>query len=414
LYDPGGFVFIASMGWPDAEVVDFTEKELRSWKLLGEFRSMLGEVPPRHAGSGGRPVRKGGPKRLLAEEDYLCAFLFAQFNPIIDSMRGLCAASDFPRVQAEVCSRKMSLGSFSEAQSVFGFERLERLFSELAAGTIGSEKARPGLPPGLLKRLRLVDSTVFHAVPRMAWARWRGGKREGGAVRLHLKFRVADSAPAAVVPGPARLCERKAFEMMVEPDEFYVGDRYYGRDYDLLRRLDETGCGYVLRLYAQAFMTVIGELALTDQDRAAGVVSDRIVRLGSTPRWHLGPVRVVTVEKPGMAEPVVIVTNQLDPQAMSAALVGEIYRGRWEIELFFRWLKCVFGRPAQWHWLAESPEGVGIQLYTALIASLLLCRRMGKLPGKRLMEALRWHQSGMIDAATLARVLGEHAVKEPA
>lgn len=402
------------MGRPVALELDFTEKDLHSWRMLSEFRELLTGVPPLDAAGGGRPARKGGPKRLLAEEDYLCAFLFAQFNPIIDSMRGLCAASGFPRVQVEVCSRKMSLASFSEAQSVFGFERLERLFSELAAGTIGQEQARPGLPPELLKRLRLVDSTVFHAVPRMAWARWRGGKRPGGAVRLHLKFRVADSAPSAVVPGPARLCERKAFEMMIEPDEFYVGDRYYGRDYDLLRRLDEAGCGYVLRLCAQAFMTVIEELPLTDEDRAAGVVSDRIVRLGSTPRWHLGPVRVVTVEKPGMDEPVIIVTNQLDPQAMSAALVAEIYRSRWEIELFFRWLKCVFGRPAQWHWLAQSPEGVGIQLYTALIAALLLCRRMGKLPGKRMMEALRWHQSGMIDDVTLARVLAEHGVKKPA
>lgn len=403
------------MGQRKGHGKDFTEEELRSWKLLGEFRSVLDEGPPASDASGAAgSSHKGGPARLLREEDYLCAFLFAQFNPIIDSMRGLCAASNFPRVQAEVCSRRMSLGSFSEAQSVFGFERVERLFTQLATETIDRGEARRGLAPELFKRLRLVDSTVFHAVPRMAWAHWRGGQREGAAVRLHLKFRVFDAASAAVVAGPARLCERKALEMMVEPGEFYVGDRNYGRDYGLLGRLQEAGCGYVLRICEQASMTTIEDLALTAEDRAAGVVSDRILRLGAGPRWHLEPVRVVRVEKLELDEPVIIVTNQLEPEDLSAALVAEIYRGRWEIELFFRWLKCVFGRPAQWHWFAESPEGVGIQLYTALIAALLLARRMGKLPGKRLMEALRWHQAGMIDDATLATTLAGYGVKKPA
>lgn len=390
----------------------FSEEDLRSWKLLDEFRSLLDGVPAaKHATNAPRP-RKGGPYRLLSEEDYLCAFLFAQFNPIIDSMRGLCAASEFPRVQSEVCTRKMSLGSFSEAQSVFGFERLEKIFTKLATEAIDRGETRNGLPPALVRRLRLVDSTVFHAVPRMAWAHWRGGQRKGAAVRLHLKFRLLDSAPEDVVAGSARLCERKALEMMVEPGDFYVGDRNYGRDYGLFARLDGSGCGYVMRLCDQAAMTVIEELPVNDEDREAGVVSDRIVRLGAASRWHTGPVRVVRVEKPELDEPVIIVTNQLAPEALSAALVAEIYRSRWEIELFFRWLKCVFGRPAQWHWFAESPEGVGIQLYTALIAALLLSRRMGKLPSKRVMEALRWHQSGMIDEATLAKVLDSHGVKK--
>ena len=49
---------------------------------------------------------------------------------------------------------------------------------------------------------------------------------------------------------------------------------------------------------------------------------------------------------------------------------------------------------------------MGIQLYTALIALLLLARRLGKLPTKRMTEALRWHQAGVISAAELAQALG--------
>lgn len=73
-------------------------------------------------------------------------------------------------------------------------------------------------------------------------------------------------------------------------------------------------------------------------------------------------------------------------------------------------LKNQYYLTEQWHWFAESAEGVGIQLYCALIAALLLARRLGKLPNKRMVEALRWHQMGMIDEDELARALGKKSV----
>ena len=150
------------------------------------------------------------------------------------------------------------------------------------------------------------------------------------------------------------MCERKAFADMIKPGEFYVGDRNCGRSYQLLGSLDEAGCGYIVRLLESAGTTVIEELEIDDEDRAAGVVSDRIVRLGSRERWHHGPVRVVRIEKPSMDEPLLLVTNRLERDKFSAALVAQIYWQRWGIELFFRWFKCILGRPAQWHWFAES------------------------------------------------------------
>jgi len=69
-----------------------TVEELQTWKLLGEFRDLLADAPPSTAS---QPSTKGAPTRLLQEDDYLCAFLFARFNPVISSMRGLCACSKF-------------------------------------------------------------------------------------------------------------------------------------------------------------------------------------------------------------------------------------------------------------------------------------------------------------------------------
>ena len=378
--------------------VDISVDQLHSWSLLGEFRAVLDKVAPAQ-----RPASpKGGPKRLLTEEDYLSSILFTLFNPVIDSMRGLCACSDLNKVREEVTSRHISLGSFSEAQHVFGYERIEKVFYLLA-----EENRRLRLGPAAAQApdISMVDSSVFSAVGRMEWAQWRHRHSDERAVRLHLKFHLFDAAPAGANITEGRKCERKALEEMIKPDEFYVGDRYYGRDYKMHTRFEQAGCRYIFRLSNDAHMHVIEELALDAEDLAEAVVYDRIVRLGARARWHSKKVRVILVFREGMEEPVLLVTNCRDRDRYSAALIAQIYRQRWSIELFFRWVKCTLGQPNAWHWLAESRKGVTIQLYAALIAALLLSRRMGKLPNKRSMEMIAFHAMGMVDARDIERVL---------
>ena len=62
------------------------------------------------------------------------------------------------------------------------------------------------------------------------------------------------------------------------------------------------------------------------------------------------------------------------------------------MELFFRWIKCILGNR---HGLAESPRGVAIQIYLALIASLLLQKSIGQRPNKRMFEAIQLYLMGM-------------------
>ncbi len=380
--------------------------QLHSWNLLGEFRDRLHKI------SGEPSPPAGGPTRLLTKEDYLCAFLFAQFNPVIDSARGLCACSDLARVQEEVCTRHISLGSFSEAQSVFGSATLETLFEQLVreapealsgSGATGSRHAM----------LCAIDSTVMRAVPRMEWAEWRSqGSKTLHAARLHLSFNVLDGVPTGALVSPAKKCERAGFKKMPKAGEFYVGDRNYGYGYKLLAELEEQECGYAMRIRESASMTLIEELSITQEDRAAGVVSDQIVRLGARGCWHHGPVRVVKVEKPQLEEPLIIVTNRLDPTSHSAELIAAIYKERWKIEIFFRWFKCVLGRPGKMHWFAESEKGAAIQIYSALIAALLLARRLGNLPSKRTIEMLRFHSMGFASGDELERSLASQPTKK--
>ena len=76
---------------------------------------------------------------------------------------------------------------------------------------------------------------------------------------------------------------------------------------------------------------------------------------------------------------------------LPAEIIAHIYRYRWQIELFFRWLKCILGCR---HLLAHSENGVAIQVYCALIASLLITIWTGRKPTKRTFELLCFYFMG--------------------
>ena len=90
-------------------------------------------------------------------------------------------------------------------------------------------------------------------------------------------------------------------------------------------------------------------------------------------------------------------------------MVG-LYRHRWEIEKFFRWLKCLI--PCR-HWFAESAGGVTLQIYLCIIMGLLLTGQLGRKPNKRIKELLDFHQLGWIDDEELAaKVTAEAAARD--
>jgi len=141
----------------------------------------------------------------------------------------------------------------------------------------------------------------------------------------------------------------------------------------------------VTTVYNNSLITRLEEpRTLTQADREAGVFEDVKVRLGNDEDGPQG--RLVRVEKDGHT--FLLFTNLED---IEAELVSLIYRCRWQIELFFKWIKCVLGCR---HWLAESQAGVTIQVYCALIASVLLVLWTGSRPTKRQWETLQLYGWG--------------------
>lgn len=364
------------------------EKKLRSWKLLDDFRSRLAKIraqapPPPEK-------RPGGPERLLLEEHYFSLMLFGMLNPVLDTMRGLCAASHLERVQDEVCGRPVSLGSFSEAQGVFDPELLKGVFLDLAAqNQISWGDARLA---HLADKLKLVDGTLLPALPRMHWALWLNDQNR--AAKLHLKFSVLRQAACDALITTGNSCERKALRKFVKQGEIIVADRYYGLEYGFFGELGRIGASCVIRIRNKPRMEIVEELSLTEADRAAGVTWQAKVKLGD--QWQGEPIRVVRVEVDGKA---LLLATDLE---IEAELIALIYRYRWQIELFFKWLKSILGCR---HLMAESPEGVAIQIYSALIAALMLQAFTGKRPGKRAMELIRMYLMGYADLEEVIALL---------
>ena len=356
---------------------------MQRWRLIERFQAVLAEtVGPETGGTW------ADPRRRVELGEYLGLYLFGLLNPVVTTMRGLCAASELERVQDEICGERVSLGSFSEAQAVVEPELLEAVFGRLLAA--GGKKRRA-------PRRYVVDSTVMRVVPRMSWALWRRNRGAEGAVRLHVEFDLARGRVEHFAVTPAKTCERRQWRRCAQPGSCYIADRYYSYDYELLAELQRKQVDFIVRLRADAQWVEEASVPLRPEDQAADVTWSGTVRLG---RKGDGP-RVRIVQVLGEAETILLATT-LPAQDAPAELIASLYRHRWEVELFFRWLKCILGCR---HWLAESPRGVGLQVYLALIAAQLLVLYSGRRPNRRQMERIKLYLLGWATAKELAQTV---------
>ena len=359
------------------------ETDLQRWRLIERFQASLAEEQKKRDGN----ATWEDERRRLELGEYLGLFLFGLFNPVVTTMRGLCAASNLERVQKEVCGRPVSLGSFSEAQAVIDPALLKGVLERL-------QKEAPGGPKGGGQGVeRVIDSTVWRVLPRMTWAFWR---RQGGldnAVRLHLEFDLQSGQVSQAQLTLAKKCERAQWEEFAQRGTCNVADRYYGYDYQRLAQLAAKGTDFVVRLRIDAHWIEENSEVLGVQDREAGVTWAGMVRLGK--KGEGARVRVVQIL--GEKESVLLATS-LPEADFAPEWIAQCYRKRWQVEMFFRWLKCILGCR---HWLAESEQGVALQVYLALIAAQLLVLYRGERPNRRQMEMIQFYLMGWASAEEL-------------
>ena len=328
--------------------------------------------------------------RKLFYDQYVALLLMYFCNPSLESLRALQQATGWEKTRRKLGIERAALGSLSEAARVFDAARLRPIIRELAAQAVPSSAGREA---EALKGLMAVDGSLFAALPRMAWALWRDAGHRG--VKLHLHFDVLKGVPADATLTPAACSEPAALAAALQPGRLYVVDRGY-TDYEMYAKVVAANSSLIARVKDNTAFVAQQERPLTAAARAAGVVRDVVIsRLGTAhhPDHLKRPMRLVivrTVDRDGKATDLWLITDRLD---LDAELVALAYRHRWSVELFFRWLKCVLGSR---HLIAHNRNGVTLQMYAALIVSLLIVLRTGRKPTRRTFETIQFHLLGWV------------------
>jgi hypothetical protein len=391
-------------GKPRAEI---RESDIQGLKYFGKLLPLLARLH-----EVGCQRDKAGNRQLHYDE-YCVLMLLAMFSPLVSSLRALQQASELPKVQKRLGVGRVSLGSFSEAVQVFDPERLREIVEE-----VGAELAPLPHDPRLdeLKQVvTLVDGTLLTALPQIAAAFWGGqptGQRDF-AWRLHTHFEVLRGVPTKLTLTEPRSSgdnsERYVLKQNLEADRCYVKDRGY-QSVELFNQIVAAHSSYVCRIQEKTHLEVVREYPLSDEARSQNIVHDAVVKMGSDESPD-HPVRVITLEvtphvkrsgHKGDAGPanrglLLIATNLLD---VPAEIIALLFLYRWQIELFFRFFKCVLGCK---HLLSHHPHGILIQTYCAILACLLISLWTGRKPTLRTHEMLCWYLLGLADEEDLQR-----------
>lgn len=364
-----------------------TDGKLRGMRLFKPVRRLLKRVH-----DAGTDRDRAGNRKLFFDQ-YLTLLLFYFFNPSLDSLRALQQTTNWEQTRRKLGIASTSLGSLSEAARVFDADLVGPIIQELAAQAVTLAHGREA---EALRGLTAVDGSVFTGLSRMAWALWTDPEHRG--IKLHLHFDVLKSVPCQAAVTPAACSETAELEAMLQPDRLYVVDRGYA-DYELFAKIVAAGSSLVARVKDNTAYVVQEERPIDDLARQAGVIRDVVIsRLGTSHhKDHLKrPMRLVvvaTTDRDGKAVELWLLTDRLD---LAADLVALAYRYRWTVELFFRWMKCILGAR---HLVAENRNGVTLQLYAALIVSLLIALRTGRKPTKRTLEMIQHYLLGWVTDA---------------
>lgn len=375
---------------PHKEAID--PKSIQGLKYFKALKDMLSGLHSLGA------ARDKAGNRDLHFDQYVSLILLYFFNPTLTSMRSIVQASQLENVQKALGCKATSLGSFSEAKSVFDADCLKPIVSDLAA------RLAPSASPAeaaALGTLTAVDGSLLPALPKMFWALWNYEHKR--AAKLHLHFEVFKSAPVLAEITAGQSCEKKSLHGLLEPGRFYVLDRGY-EQFRLFQAIGDIGSSFVCCVREQVTWTVLRERELSAAARKAHVVADAEVDLGKRRAEGVltQPYRVVIIERPSRSQPdvmtrLVLISNRMD---LDAELIALAYHYRWEVEQFFRWLKCVLNCR---HLVSTSQNGVELQVYTALVASLLITLWVGRKPTKRTYEMLCLYFQGWANLEELMR-----------
>lgn len=297
--------------------------------------------------------------RELTTKSQLVALVYGQLSGA-ESLREIVAGLE------SHAARLYHLGAKPPRRSTLSDANARRpaeLFGDLFALLV--QRLDRGLRRSLAETTYLIDSTLLPLDGRSQhWARFATGIC---GAKAHVIYDPDGACPIYAGITPQRVNDITAAQAMpIEPGATYVFDLGY-YDYAWWARLDAAGCRIVTRFKSNTPLTAIEDLPVPE---GAAILSDRIGFLPARQaRSRRNPmqdaVREVRV-RTDTGKVLRILCNDLDASAQE---IADLYKRRWMIELFFRWIKQTLKIR---HFLGTSENAVRIQIAAALVAFLLL------------------------------------------
>ena len=301
--------------------------------------------------------------RKLRSKDHLIALLYGQLGGA-KSIRDITAGLESHSARLyHLGARPVARSTLADANA----SRSYKVFAGLFAAMV--QQGGRAMRRSMGEAVHLIDSTTVSLSALSAdWARF--SPNTCGA-KLHLVLDPDADRPVHAEITPCRTNDITAAQAMpITPGVTYVFDLGY-YDFTWWAKLDAAGCRIVTRLKANTPLADVTELELPENVRAQGaILSDRIGHLParlmhSRRNPFQDPVREVRVRLES-GKVLRIMSNDLDASAQE---IADLYKRRWAIELFFRWVKQTLRIN---HFLGTSENAVRIQLIVALIAHMLL------------------------------------------
>jgi hypothetical protein len=350
-----------------------------------------------------------GNQRLFLD-DVVIAHLLAFFNPTLRSLRTIEDFSQTRQAQRHLSVQRLCKSTLSDFHRLADPTLLKPIVERLQAAV--TAQGKPTTPPDLprtLGQVLAVDGSFFTVAADVAWAvahRTNRGQIRA-SVRLDMHLDVATWLPEVIAVSGSESSEAESAVRCITPGAIHVYDRGIF-SFELIQQQDQAHAFFVHRLREPGprCPKFLGEAPrpLTAEDQAAGVLSDTVGRLAGSehrraPDLVLREVIVHSPDEPGGV--VRLLTNLLEIEAWAIAL---LYRYRWHVELFFRWLKC-FANFA--HLISESRSGILLSFYVAVIGVLLMYLHSGAKPSKYAFSLLGLVASGAATLEEIAPILAE-------
>jgi hypothetical protein len=379
---------------PPERKAKIREKDLQGFK---HFKDLLPVLERLHDNA---CERDRAHNRKLHFDQHVALILLYLFNPIITSLRGIQQASELAKVQRKLGCPRASLGSLSEANSVFDADLLRGVVGELIEALAPMRRdTRLDEIQGILT---LVDGTLLKALPKLVEAMWQDDRHK--AFKLHTHFELLKGVPVRMDLTDANASERDVLAASLKRDRVYVMDRGYAK-FALFQQIVDAKSSFVCRIRDNSVFDVVDERELLQAALDAGLVRDAVVRFPNGQDVLAQPLRIVETEckphrkvsgktgrgGPEQGDTILIATDLLD---VPPDVIALIYKHRWAIEIFFRFFKHVLGCR---HLLSQCANGIEIQTYVAIIACLLIALWTGGKPTLRTYEMLCFYFIGLAE-----------------